>query len=53
MIPYNQYKKGDIVFLNGNRLTIDSIDPKVYGSDHNHYIYADTKEKGTIAIPIW
>lgn len=50
---YNQYKPGDTVFLNGNRLTIKSSDPKVYGSQNNYYIYADTEEKGIVAIPIW
>ena len=53
MMAYNKYKPSDTVFLNGNRLTIKSSDPKVYGSHHNYYIYADTEEKGVIAIPIW
>jgi hypothetical protein len=53
MMAYNKYKPGDTVFLNGNRLTIKSSDPKVYGSHHNYYIYADTEEKGVVAIPIW
>ena len=53
MMIYNKYKPGDTVFLNGNRLTIKSSDPKVYGSHNNYYIYADTKEKGMVTIPIW
>lgn len=53
MLYYNNYKKGNTVFLNGNRLTIKSINPKVYGTNHNQYIYADTEEKGTVAIPVW
>lgn len=53
MITYNKYKHGDTVFLNGNRLTIKTVDPKIYGSPNNYYIYADTKEKGVVAIPIW
>ena len=53
MMIYNKYKPGDTIFLNGNRLTIKSSDPKVYGSQHNYYIYADTEEKGVLAIPIW
>lgn len=50
---HENYKPGDIVFLNGNRLTIKTVDPKIYGSHNNYYIYADTKEKGVVAIPIW
>ena len=53
MMTYNQYKPGDTVFLNGNRLTIKSSDPKVYGSQNTYYIYSDTEEKGVVAIPIW
>ena len=50
---HENYKPGDIVFLNGNSLTIKTVDPKVYGSQNNYYIYADTEEKGVVAIPIW
>lgn len=53
MMIYNKYKHGDTVFLNGNRLTIKSSDPKVYGSHNNYYIYVDTEEKGMVTIPIW
>lgn len=53
MMIYNKYKPGDTIFLNGNRLTIKSSDPKVYGSQNNYYIYAETEEKGVVAIPIW
>lgn len=53
MMIYKKYKPGDTVFLNGNRLTIKSVDTKVYGSQNNYYIYADTEEKGVLAIPIW
>lgn len=42
MMSYKKYKPGDTVFLNGNRLTIKSVDPKIYGSQNNYYIYADT-----------
>lgn len=50
---YKQYKPDDTVFLNGNRLTIKTVDQQVYGSHNNYYIYADTEEKGVLAIPIW
>ena len=53
MMIYNKYKPGDTIFLNGNRLTIKSSDQRVYGSQNNYYIYADTEEKGVITIPIW
>lgn len=36
MMIYKKYKPGDTVFLNGNRLTIKSVDPKVYGSQNNY-----------------
>ena len=53
MMIYKQYKPGGTVFLNGNSLTIKTVDSKVYGSQNNYYIYADTEEKGVVAIPIW
>lgn len=50
---YYGYKKGDTVFLNGNRLTINSIEPAIHNNGSSKFIYVDTLEKGVVAMPVW
>lgn len=43
---------GSTTFLNGQRLTIKSVDPTIHKNDDQKYIYVDTKENGVTAMPI-
>ena len=53
VLVYQGYKKGDTVFLNGKRLSINSIEPEVHHNGSSKFIYIDTQEQGVVAIPIW
>ena len=53
VLVYQGYKKGDTVFLNGKRLTINSIEPEVHHNGSSKFIYIDTQEQGVVAMPIW
>ena len=50
---YYGYKAGDVVFVNGDHLTIKSIDPALYSNGSTKIIYIDTIEKGVVAMPVW